>query len=209
MNGGKRRGDPESRERVFPTVSVCVAMCLPGLSTAVQTVDDGRMPTQTSPRQIRFNAFDMNCVAHQSSGMWRHPDDQAWRYKDLNYWTELAKLLERGTFDGIFIADVLGTYDVYGGNDIAALRQGAQSGFNLAYAITPGSFEDIVRHVVPVLSERGAYATEYTPGTLRNALFDKGDRLAQEHRGARYRLGGSLSTALPDDVSRPGTVSVT
>ncbi|MFF1635682.1 LLM class flavin-dependent oxidoreductase [Leifsonia sp. NPDC058248] len=77
-------------------------------------------------RQIRFNAFDMNCVAHQSSGMWRHPDDQAWRYKDLTYWTELAKLLERGTFDGIFIADVLGTYDVYGGSNEAAIRHGAQ-----------------------------------------------------------------------------------
>ncbi|MGO4533454.1 LLM class flavin-dependent oxidoreductase [Leifsonia sp. 2MCAF36] len=77
-------------------------------------------------RQIRFNAFDMNCVAHQSSGLWRHPDDQSWRYKDLTYWTELAKLLERGTFDGIFIADVLGTYDVYGGNNEAAIRHGAQ-----------------------------------------------------------------------------------
>ncbi|WP_431277920.1 LLM class flavin-dependent oxidoreductase [Leifsonia poae] len=77
-------------------------------------------------RQIRFNAFDMNCVAHQSSGMWRHPDDQAWRYKDLTYWTELAKLLERGAFDGIFIADVLGTYDVYGGSNEAAIRHGAQ-----------------------------------------------------------------------------------
>ncbi len=48
------------------------------------------------------------------------------RYKDLTYWTELAKLLERGTFDGIFIADVLGTYDVYGGSNEAAIRHGAQ-----------------------------------------------------------------------------------
>ncbi|KAA9106421.1 LLM class flavin-dependent oxidoreductase [Microbacterium rhizomatis] len=77
-------------------------------------------------KQIRFNAFDMNCVAHQSSGMWRHPDDQSWRYKELSYWTELAKLLETGAFDGIFIADVLGTYDVYGGSNEAAIRHGAQ-----------------------------------------------------------------------------------
>ena len=77
-------------------------------------------------RQIRFNAFDMNFVAHQSSGMWRHPLDQSWRYKDLSYWTELAQLLERGRFDGIFIADVLGTYDVYGGSNEAAIRHGAQ-----------------------------------------------------------------------------------
>lgn len=77
-------------------------------------------------RHIRFNAFDMNCVAHQSPGLWRHPDDQSHRYTDLSYWTELAQLLERGKFDGLFIADVLGTYDVYGGNHEAALRNGAQ-----------------------------------------------------------------------------------
>jgi long-chain alkane monooxygenase len=77
-------------------------------------------------REIRFNAFDMNCVAHQSPGLWRHPEDQSWRYKDITYWTELAKLLERGRFDGLFIADVLGTYDVYGASDEAAIRQAAQ-----------------------------------------------------------------------------------
>ena len=47
-------------------------------------------------------------------------------YKDLGYWTDLAQLLERGRFDGLFIADVLGTYDVYGGSDEAAIRHGAQ-----------------------------------------------------------------------------------
>ncbi|OJZ67729.1 LLM class flavin-dependent oxidoreductase [Mycolicibacterium diernhoferi] len=77
-------------------------------------------------RVIRFNAFDMNCVAHQSPGLWKHPEDQSWRYKDIRYWTELAQLLERGRFDGLFIADVLGTYDVYGASDEAAIRQGAQ-----------------------------------------------------------------------------------
>ncbi len=68
----------------------------------------------------------MNWVAHQSPGLWKHPEDQSWRYKDLTYWTELAKLLERGRFDGLFIADVLGTYDVYGASDEAAVRQAAQ-----------------------------------------------------------------------------------
>ena len=77
-------------------------------------------------RLIRFNAFDMNCVAHQSPGLWRHPEDQSSRYKDLAYWADLAKLLERGRFDGLFIADVLGTYDVYGASDEAAIRQAAQ-----------------------------------------------------------------------------------
>ena len=80
-------------------------------------------------REIRFNAFDMNCVAHQSPGLWRHPLDQSWRYKELGYWTDLAKLLERGLFDGLFVADVLGTYDVFGGNHagIASNRRAAFS----------------------------------------------------------------------------------
>ncbi|HIW90825.1 MAG TPA: LLM class flavin-dependent oxidoreductase [Candidatus Corynebacterium avicola] len=68
----------------------------------------------------------MTCVVHQSPGLWRHPDDQAHRYNDLSYWTELAQLLESGYFDGIFIADVLGLYDLYGASPEAALKAGAQ-----------------------------------------------------------------------------------
>jgi long-chain alkane monooxygenase len=77
-------------------------------------------------REIRFNAFDMNCVGHQSPGLWAHPRDRSWRYKDLEYWVELAEILERGKFDGLFIADVLGVYDVYRGNLDAALTHSAQ-----------------------------------------------------------------------------------
>src|SRR5476649_1095297 len=77
-------------------------------------------------REIRLNAFDMNYVGHQSPGLWAHPRDRSWQYKDLEYWTDLAKILERGKFDGLFIADVLGIYDVYNGNGNAAIRQAAQ-----------------------------------------------------------------------------------
>ena len=76
--------------------------------------------------RILLNAFDMACVGHQSAGLWRHPDDQGYRYRDLDYWTELAQLLERGGFDALFLADVLGVYDVYGGSRDAAVRQAAQ-----------------------------------------------------------------------------------
>ena len=65
-------------------------------------------------REIAFNAFVMNCVAHQSPGL------------SLTHWAELAKLLERGRFDAMFLADVLGAYDVYGDTPDAALRDGVQ-----------------------------------------------------------------------------------
>ena len=77
-------------------------------------------------KEIRLNAFEMNCVGHQSPGLWAHPRDRSADYTDLGYWTGLAKTLERGRFDGIFLADVLGIYDVYGGSPDAALRHAVQ-----------------------------------------------------------------------------------
>jgi long-chain alkane monooxygenase len=77
-------------------------------------------------REIRLNAFSMNCVGHQSPGLWAHPRDRSERYTDLGYWLELARLLERGRFDGLFLADVLGIYDVYGGSPDAAIRHAVQ-----------------------------------------------------------------------------------
>ena len=88
-------------------------------------------------KEIRLNAFDMNCVAHQSPGLWRHPRDRSAEYNRLGYWTELAQTLERGLFDGIFLADVLGVYDVYGGNADAALRGAIQVPVNDPLLIIP------------------------------------------------------------------------
>jgi long-chain alkane monooxygenase len=77
-------------------------------------------------KEIRLNAFAMNCVGHQSPGLWAHPRDRSTQYTDLEYWAGLAQTLERGLFDGVFLADVLGIYDVYGGSPDAALRHAVQ-----------------------------------------------------------------------------------
>src|ERR1700760_704706 len=76
--------------------------------------------------RIPINAFDMSCIMHQSPGLWARPEDQSVRYKDLRYWTELAQLLERGKFDSLFIADVLGIYDTYQGSGDASIRRAMQ-----------------------------------------------------------------------------------
>ena len=62
------------------------------------------------PKQMLLNAFSMNCVAHQSSGLWRHPRDRSREYTSAKHWQDLARTLERGLFDGIFLADVSGVY---------------------------------------------------------------------------------------------------
>jgi alkanesulfonate monooxygenase len=88
-------------------------------------------------KEIRLNAFEMNCVAHQSPGLWRHPRDRSRNYKRLPYWIELAAILERGLFDGLFLADVLGVYDVFGGDARAALAHGAQIPVNDPLLLVP------------------------------------------------------------------------
>ncbi len=68
----------------------------------------------TAPKkQIRLNAFSMNCVGHINHGLWTHPRDRSADYTDLDHWTGLARLLERGLFDGLFLADIIGVYDIY------------------------------------------------------------------------------------------------
>jgi FMN-dependent oxidoreductase (nitrilotriacetate monooxygenase family) len=88
-------------------------------------------------KPIRFNAFQMNTVSHQSPGLWRHPRDTGHRYLDPDHWTELARLLEKGRFDAIFLADVLGAYDVYAGSADAALRGAVQAPLNDPLALVP------------------------------------------------------------------------
>lgn len=81
-------------------------------------------------KQIVLNAFTMNSVGHINHGLWTHPRDEADRYKTLDYWTSLAATLERGLFDGIFLADILGVYDVYGASVDLTLRESIQLPLN-------------------------------------------------------------------------------
>lgn len=77
-------------------------------------------------RQIRLNAFHTNSPSHSWPGLWRHPSDHGLRYNTLGYWTDLARLLERGLFDAVFLADTLGIHDVYEGSPNSALRNAVQ-----------------------------------------------------------------------------------
>ncbi|MBX9431645.1 LLM class flavin-dependent oxidoreductase [Ralstonia pseudosolanacearum] len=98
------------------------------------------------PREIHLNAFDMNCVGHIQQGLWTHPRDQSARYAELQYWTDYAKKLEKGLFDGIFFADVVGVYDVYGGNADASLRGAVQVPVNDPTLVIP-AMAAVTRHL--------------------------------------------------------------
>jgi len=80
----------------------------------------------TSKRELHFNAFNMTAPSHNWAGLWSHPRDASIGYNSLEYWTEFAKIAERGLLDGIFLADVFGVYDVFGDSPDTAIRHGVQ-----------------------------------------------------------------------------------
>jgi alkanesulfonate monooxygenase SsuD/methylene tetrahydromethanopterin reductase-like flavin-dependent oxidoreductase (luciferase family) len=102
----------------------------------IATGSDNGQPLK---KQLILNAFVESCSGHQSPGLWRHPDDESSDFNSIHHWIKLAQLLESAKFHGIFIADVLGGYDVYQGprNLSPAIKSGAQWPVNEPLAIVP------------------------------------------------------------------------
>jgi FMN-dependent oxidoreductase (nitrilotriacetate monooxygenase family) len=87
---------------------------------------DREDPNAMTIQRMRLNGFVASTVAHTTAGLWRHPRSQARRYRELDFWTETAKTLESGLFDGLFIADALGVLDTYRDSADQVIREGLQ-----------------------------------------------------------------------------------
>src|SRR6478735_986616 len=88
-------------------------------------------------KEIRLNAFDMNCVGHIQHGMWPHPRDRSTEYNTIRYWQDLPRLPERGKFDGILLADIVGVYDVYRGGPAPSIVDAVQIPVNDQMMVVP------------------------------------------------------------------------
>ena len=77
-------------------------------------------------KRLRLNAFSMNCVSHIQHGLWRRADSRQLEFNRLEPWIDLARLLEKGGFDSLFLADVIGMYDIYRGGAETAAAEAAQ-----------------------------------------------------------------------------------
>lgn len=91
----------------------------------------------SEPKRLILNLFEMNCVSHITHGLWRLPGNRRTHFTDIEYWTELAQLLEAGGFDAVFLADVIGAYDVFRGGPETAIREGLQIPSNDPMLVVP------------------------------------------------------------------------
>lgn len=143
------------------------------------------------PREILLNAFDMNCVGHIQQGLWTHPRDQSTRFNTLAHWTGLARTLEEGLFDGLFLADVLGVYDVYGGSADAALRGGVQVPVNDPLLLIP-AMAAVTQHL----------GFGVTANLVYEAPFQFARRMSTLDHLTGGRVGWNIVTGYLDSAAR-------
>jgi alkanesulfonate monooxygenase SsuD/methylene tetrahydromethanopterin reductase-like flavin-dependent oxidoreductase (luciferase family) len=64
--------------------------------------------------KMHFGVVFLNGPTQHSIGEWRVAENQLARgYTTMGFWQNIGRILERGKFDMVFFADILGTYDSY------------------------------------------------------------------------------------------------
>ncbi|XAH24356.1 LLM class flavin-dependent oxidoreductase [Xylophilus sp. GW821-FHT01B05] len=142
-------------------------------------------------KQILLNAFNMNCVGHINHGLWTHPRDHSGDYNSIDYWTGMARTLERGLFDGLFIADIVGVYDIYQGNIDTTLRESIQLPVNDPLLLV-SAMAAVTKHLGFGVTVNLSYEQPY----LLARKFSTLDHLT------RGRIGWNIVTGYLDSAAR-------
>lgn len=145
----------------------------------------------TQKKQILLNAFNMNCVGHINHGLWTHPRDRSTEYNTLEHWTGIARTLERGLFDGLFIADIVGVYDVYQRDVDVTLRESIQLPVNDPLLLV-SAMAAVTQHLGFGVTVNLSYEQPY----LLARRFSTLDHLT------RGRIGWNIVTGYLDSAAR-------
>lgn len=149
------------------------------------------MPDSTAPRPLHFAAFVMNTTGHIIQGTWRRPTARQADFNDLDHWVNLAKTLERGKFDAIFFADVVGLYAPYRGDERKYFEAGLQ----------------VPSNDPSVLASAIAYATEhlgiaFTASILQEHPFNFARRISTLDHATKGRIAWNIVTNYLPNASR-------
>ncbi|MDF1478258.1 NtaA/DmoA family FMN-dependent monooxygenase [Leifsonia sp. H3M29-4] len=142
------------------------------------------------PRML-FSAFNEFVLSHHDQGLWAHPKSRQLELNSVEYWVEIARLLERAHFDLLFFADVLATYDIYQGKRDAAVLSGMQTPINDPAVLAP------------VL----AYATEHlgivvTENVLQEHPYSFARKMTTLDHLSKGRVGWNIVTSFLPGAGR-------
>jgi len=142
-------------------------------------------------KQLILNLFEMNTVSHITHGLWTLPGNNRTRFTELEYWTELAQLLEAGGFHGVFLADVVGAYDSFRGGPETAIREGLQIPSNDPLLVIP-AMAAVTKH----LGFGVTFSTSYEPP------FTFARRMSTLDHLTKGRVGWNIVTSYLPNAAR-------
>jgi alkanesulfonate monooxygenase SsuD/methylene tetrahydromethanopterin reductase-like flavin-dependent oxidoreductase (luciferase family) len=134
-----------------------------GVDLSAYDLDEELRPTKTNANQSALESFTVG------------EPDRPWKIREI---AEFVGLGGRGPVvvgSPAQVADLLQQW----------IEETDVDGFNLAYAVMPETYENIIDLLVPELQYRGVYKKEYRPGSLREKLFGQGPFLPETHPGRR------------------------
>lgn len=93
----------------------------------------------SDPKPLLFALYEQASVGCGGApSLWTHPADERLAANTFEFWSNQARIADQANLDMLFFADVLGFYDVYGGNADAAVKWAVEAPANDPLMIIPG-----------------------------------------------------------------------
>lgn len=142
-------------------------------------------------KRLIFNGFSMNCVSHIYHGLWRHPQSRQTDFNDLQTWIDLVKVLERGKFDALFLADVIGVDPAYKGSWNTFIEEAVQIPMNDTAALAGA-----------LISSTENLGLTFTSSILQEHPFNFARKLSTLDRLSKGRIGWNMVTSVSHNAAQ-------
>lgn len=111
-------------------------------------------------KQMHLAGFQIAAPVSHSHAAWRHSATRA-DFLGLDYYREVARILERGRFDFMFFADVLAIPRRYGDDIREAVRRGTQGAIGLDPAMVIAALISVTERLGLAVTKSATYYAPY------------------------------------------------
>ncbi|BBI33585.1 LLM class flavin-dependent oxidoreductase [Cohnella abietis] len=144
------------------------------------------LSTWTGTDLFGYTADRLHAFVERKSGGNAYISDYLQRAHPGKQWTiaELARLYAFGGMGNV----IVGSPEQVADRLESFIDETGADGFNIGYISRSESLTDFITLVLPILQQRGRAQTEYSEGTYREQLFDRGPYLPASHSGKKVKL---------------------
>lgn len=142
-------------------------------------------------KRLIFNCFTMNVASHIYHGTWRHPLSKKSNFDDLDTWKDLTKTVEKGCFDALFLADIVGIDPAYKGSWDTFIEEGLQIPCNDTCALSAaliGCTENL--------------GLTFTSSVLTEHPFSFARRISTMDHLSKGRIGWNIVTSVTNNAAQ-------